>query len=359
MASVGGVLALGLIVIGYRVFFSKHSERLGKSDDDDSRMPTPSTMRFGSYDRMTNSQEYLSNDIRTDAALLPFRIAQDELEVVSKVASGGYGSIFHATYRGRDVAVKQILPEKARNPAALQSFMDEIRMCAALEHPRIVAFIGVAWSTLVDVAVVIEFMSRGDLSSTLRTVDSPHPSDWFQPSHHLKPKRELALEIAEALVYLHSFERPIVHRDLKARNVLLDAAGDAKLSDFGVSRELSIEDTMTGDVGTVAWIAPEVLQGRQYSERADLYSFGVLLVELDTCRHPYDKAALAAAGDLAPPVTNTLIAMRVCAGSLAPVVSPQCPPGVAALVRRCLSFDPQDRPTAVELHYELRGILAA
>ncbi|TMW55082.1 hypothetical protein Poli38472_013844 [Pythium oligandrum] len=142
--------------------------------------------------------------------------------------------------------------------------MDEIRMCVKLDHPKIVEFVGISWSSLMDIAVVIEFMAGGDLATALQTQDSANPQHWFESSAMLKSKTFLALDMIEALVYLHSFASPIIHRDLKSRNVLLTADGEAKLS---ISRELSLDETMTGEVGTVAWIAPEVLQGERYSER--------------------------------------------------------------------------------------------
>ena len=73
-------------------------------------------------------------------------------------------------------------------------------------------------------------------------------------------KFSMLCNVVEAMVYLHSMDPPIIHRDLKAKNVLLNGQGVAKLTDFGVSRETS-EDTMTAEIGTVAWIAPEVLKG--------------------------------------------------------------------------------------------------
>lgn len=79
-----------------------------------------------------------------------------------------------------------------------------------------------------------------------------------------RPKIAFAIDIAEALVYLHSFAQPIIHRDLKCKNVLLSSDYEAKLSDFGTSREIAIDsNTMTSCVGTTALIAPEVLQSEQ------------------------------------------------------------------------------------------------
>ncbi|TMW55083.1 hypothetical protein Poli38472_013845 [Pythium oligandrum] len=307
----------------------------------------------------SGSQEYLSNDVRNDETLIPFRIAQDEIQITKELAKGGFGVIFSATYRGREVAVKQLLQDKARDHSAIKGFMDEVRMCAKLDHPKVVQFIGISWSNLLDVAVVIEYMAGGDLKTALHALPSAEPQHWYEPSATLKAKSLVALDTIEALVYLHSFESPILHRDLKARNVLLSAEGDAKLSDFGISREMSIDETMTGEIGTVAWIAPEVLQGERYSEKADIYSFGVLLVELDTCRHPYSKDVDGDGTTTGPSTshTNTRIAMMVSAGVLKPSASRDAPRALKQLVSRCVTYNPAERPTAVEIHFELRNIL--
>ncbi|KAF1322337.1 Tkl protein kinase, partial [Globisporangium splendens] len=351
----GGLLLLTVAFIVYRVYYvPKHSNKRKsrRSKKLFSFGATSSSQLFDSTNSMELlSQEYLSNDVRNDETLIPYRISQSEIVVVDWLASGGFGVIHLATYRGRDVAVKQMLPEKAKNMHALKSFMDEIRLCSTLEHPKIVSFIGIAWSNLLDVAVIIEYMSAGDLWSTLHSHCEPHAEDWFEPSQYLKSKNLLALDAIEALVYLHSFSNPIIHRDLKAKNVLLNDDGIAKLSDFGISREISLDETMTGEVGTVAWIAPEILQGERYTEKADIYSFGVLLVEMDTCAAPY---APEMAGP--EPLTNTRIAMMVSAGKLTPSLTPTCPASVRELAQRCLQFNPDDRPSGVEIHYALRTL---
>uniref|UniRef100_H3G6I1 Protein kinase domain-containing protein n=1 Tax=Phytophthora ramorum TaxID=164328 RepID=H3G6I1_PHYRM len=89
-----------------------------------------------------------------------------------------------------------------------------------------------------------------------------------------------------ALTYLHSCAPPVIHRDLKSSNILLNQAMDAKVTDFGISRE-RIDATMTAGVGTSLWMAPEVMLGERYDDKADMFSFGVVLSELDQHTTPY------------------------------------------------------------------------
>ena len=140
--------------------------------------------------------------------------------------------------------------------------MNEIRLCARLEHPKIVKFVGISWSTLQDLAVLSEFMSNGDVTGLIRKErKKPEGSrllQWYSDGVFPATKTSIAADTADALVYLHSFQPTVIHRDLKSKNVLLSETWEAKLSDFGISRVTSLEESMTSNIGTIAWIAPEV-----------------------------------------------------------------------------------------------------
>lgn len=153
-------------------------------------------------------------------------------------------------------------------------------MIAGLEHTRIVEFIGVAWDSFNDLCVLSEFMAGGDLRVLLSYYDESESHGFGYE------KVKIALHVAHALTYLHSLELPVIHRDLKSKNVLLTPDLDAKLTDFGLSRE-RIDTTVTAGVGTSLWMAPEVMFGEKYDVAADMFSFGVLLSESDTQKLPY------------------------------------------------------------------------
>ncbi|KAJ8525385.1 hypothetical protein ON010_g15729 [Phytophthora cinnamomi] len=284
-----------------------------------------------------------------ESALVKYRVPANEVQIERSIAKGGFGIVFLATYQSRPVVVKKILPEKAADDRCLSAFIDEIKLISSLSHAKIVRFIGVSWSMLSDMAVLMEYMPNGDLDMLLKQQHErqemyPKEFDWYQNSSVLPAKAAIALDVLEAIVYLHSFPSPIIHRDLKSKNVLLSASYEAKLSDFGVSREWQVDMTMTAGIGTMAWIAPEVLRGERYTEMADIYSFGVILSELATCIKPFDG------------VTNALIVLKVTSEEK-PDLGSNCPEDIRELADRCLSFNPNDRPSASVAHYELRTLL--
>ncbi|KAJ0389305.1 hypothetical protein P43SY_011622 [Pythium insidiosum] len=129
-------------------------------------------------------------------------------------------------------------------------FLSEAKLMASIRHERIIHLIGIAWSDPTDVLVVTEYMSGGDLRELLATYNRERRPTGFESLDKLK----IALHTIEAVAYLHSRRpSPVLHRDLKSRNVLLSRTLDAKLIDFGVSRERA-DLTMTA--GTSSRTAP-------------------------------------------------------------------------------------------------------
>ncbi|KAJ8520658.1 hypothetical protein ON010_g17918 [Phytophthora cinnamomi] len=222
-------------------------------------------------------------------------------------------------------------------------------MAAVMDHPHIAKFIGVAWDSLTDLCSLTEFMDGGDLKALLvRYQEENHPVG-FDHS-----KVMIALHVAHALTYLHSLDPPVIHRDLKSKNILLSQEMDAKLTDFGISRE-RIDETMTAGVGTSMWMAPEVMLGNPYDEMADIFSFGVVLSELSTHLSPYANARLSVGSN--QPMARTVVLQNVAAGRLSVEFSDAGPESMVELGRACISMDPKDRPTAAEALYRLHKVL--
>ncbi|CAH0519274.1 unnamed protein product [Peronospora belbahrii] len=287
-----------------------------------------------------------------DEAITAARIPMEKLIRKEKINEGGYGVVYRGLYRDESVAIKVLLPEKRRDMRQINTFLSEIKMMAAVEHPYIVRFIGVAWDALSDLCAVSEFMRGGDLFALLRRFDRvEHRVQGFDID-----KAKIALHIAQALTYLHSLDPIVLHRDLKSMNILLSDDWEAKLTDFGVSRRWTV-DTMTGGVGTRRWMAPEVMMGKRYDTSADIFSFGVVLSELDSHQPPYANAIASITTELGEKVTETALMEMVAMGRVRVDFSSSAPSLVVDLGHACVNLNPRLRPSASEVHYQLQKIL--
>ncbi|OQR90882.1 kinase, partial [Thraustotheca clavata] len=273
------------------------------------------------------------------------RLDERSLIKSQSVAQGAFGEVWKGEYKGQAVAIKCMLPGKSsRNEILL--LIEEIKLTSKLDSPYIVNTIGASWRVPSELQMVIEWMDRGDLKNVLEsTKPSVHGND--APKFPWSEKLQSLLAIADGLVYLHSLD--IIHRDLKSRNVLLDSKKGTKLTDFGVSREVTSE-TMTIGVGTYRWMAPEILQDNHYTTAADIYSFGMVISELNMHHIPYfDKR-----NEKGNPLVDTAIMSLVIQGSIKPTFTDSCPAWVRELADNCLLANPEDRPHAAQVAYTIR-----
>ncbi|GLD96558.1 hypothetical protein PINS_up005241 [Pythium insidiosum] len=278
-----------------------HDDLHDDNDDDDdghgsfrstaTPTPLPSTSGGGRSSLASDVFENPNNNavsrmLLTDPHLVSSRMAFDRLVMKRLVSKGAFGEVWVATYTASDadaeqtVAVKRLLQDRANKFHDLEAFSEEIRLTASFSHPNVLRFLGVAWSRLQNLCMITEYMPHGDLQGYLHANRDALAGRWTPE------KMDVALGVARAMAYLHHQHPVVIHRDIKARNVLLADDWSPRLIDFGVSRR-RIDHTMTAGVGTPYWTAPEILEGVRYSEKGDVYSFGVLLVELETCQLPY------------------------------------------------------------------------
>ncbi|KAH9183630.1 hypothetical protein AeNC1_014394, partial [Aphanomyces euteiches] len=187
------------------------------------------------------------------------------IALTHQIATGATSTIYLGKLKDQPVAIKKLTDA---TPDKIQTFIDEITYVTQLSSPYIVSVIGVAWTNAMDLQCVMEYMNLGDLRSYLENVKS---FSW-------ESKVSCALSVAEGLFYLHI--QQLIHRDVKSRNILMDSVKGAKLGDFGPSKEVIFGDTMTAVVGTLRWMAPEMMLFKPYSSAVDIYSFGVVLSEL-------------------------------------------------------------------------------
>jgi serine/threonine protein kinase len=342
-AIIGGavVVVLAAIVVHQR-FFGRRRRGGGGSLSD-------SKNEFDTFD-FDDTNVQVDAALLEDAVIITNRIDYKEIKLGGCLSKGGFGLVFAGKFRGRHVAVKKIRPDRSNEVAEIEQFLKEIILMAQLYHPRIVEFIGVAWDVLRHLSAITEYMDAGDLRIVLHGYKQQG-----QPLSWQDHKTTITLHIAEALSYLHSLRPKVIHRDLKSKNVLLNMHLEAKLSDFGISRQRHrIETHMTAGIGTSFWIAPEVLLGKDYDERADIFSFGVVLSEIDTDDYPYWNDANK--GGTRGKIREAELLSLVAAGSLRPGFSDSCPRVILELADACLQKDPKDRPSAAEIVLALQHL---
>ncbi|OQR86166.1 hypothetical protein ACHHYP_10879 [Achlya hypogyna] len=240
------------------------------------------------------------------------------------LGAGAYGVVLRGKYRGQDVAIK------LANRQGADDMRSEIDLMISHPSPYIVPLLAVANADSAEPQMILELMDAGDLAQYIKRQRAGEPTLVHYSMF------EVAWVVAHALVDLH--RRHVLHRDLKSKNVLLCSKNYIKVADLGVSKDL--ETLMTTMAGTLAWMAPEVLEhGGKYSFPADIYSFGVVLVEMETLAPPYADLELSA----------FQLVDRVRKGQLAPKPSPTCVPWLRRLIEACVSFDPARRPTAEQI----------
>jgi serine/threonine protein kinase len=256
--------------------------------------------------------------------------------------------------------------------AVLQEFAAEINLLKGMRHPNICLYMGACLAPP-SRAIITEFAANGSLWDALRLplmppyipCDGKSREGWpdilYEPNsrhgappilstpvrlsrslHTIVPSqgtwhwilvKHVARGAARGMAYLHSGNPPVLHRDLKSANILLDESYTAKVCDFGLSRLKAQESNMTGNCGTVQWMAPEVLSNEAYNEKADVYSYGIICWELLTAECPFDG------------MTPIQCALAVLNRNDRPEIPKWCPPALQALIRSCVKKDPNLRPT--------------
>uniref|UniRef100_A0A453FT23 non-specific serine/threonine protein kinase n=2 Tax=Aegilops tauschii subsp. strangulata TaxID=200361 RepID=A0A453FT23_AEGTS len=198
-----------------------------------------------------------------------------------EIGSGGYGKVYKGTIEdGTGVAIKRA--EYGSKQGAVE-FKNEIELLSRVHHRNLVSLIGFCYEQG-EQMLVYEYVSNGTLRENLQARGIY--LDW-------KKRLRIALGSARGLAYLHELaDPPIIHRDIKSTNILLDDNLKAKVADFGLSK--LVADTEKGHVstqvkGTLGYLDPEYYMTQQLSEKSDVYSFGVVMLELLSARLPITK----------------------------------------------------------------------
>lgn len=253
-------------------------------------------------------------------------IQKKDLQEIELIGRGEFGDVYKGLYKNQFVAVKQL---KDQDRAA-QAFLKEASVMTSLRHPNLVQLIGVVLGD--TIRLVTEFMGKGNLVEYLRSRG--------RSVIQKKDQIDFATDTCAAMEYLES--KKLVHRDLAARNILINENNTAKVSDFGLAKygDYSTE----GGKFPIKWTAPEALKNNNFSNKSDMWSYGILLWELYSFgRVPYPRIPLAD------------VVMHVEKGYR--MEAPEgCPKQIYSLMLRAWNLNPAERPTFKEALQELQNL---
>ncbi|XVE83798.1 hypothetical protein DITRI_Ditri16bG0116000 [Diplodiscus trichospermus] len=252
---------------------------------------------------------------------------------------GNHGSVYKAKLAsGETVALKKLHRLEAEDPNFGERFMNEIKFLSEIRHQNIVKLHGFFVHQR-SMFLIYEYMERGSLSSVLKSDVEATKLEWSK-------RIEILKGTALALSYLHNdCEFPLVHRDISSNNVLLNSNMEACVADFGIARILDLDSSNQTNIlaGTFGYVAPELAYMMVVTEKCDVYSFGVLALEMLMGRHPTELLSLLPSNShLQNIMLNDLLDPR-----LSPPTSYKDVEDivrVAILAFACLSTEPRLRP---------------
>ncbi|KAJ7334969.1 hypothetical protein JRQ81_012910 [Phrynocephalus forsythii] len=249
---------------------------------------------------------------------------------------------FSSCYQAQDVgtgtlmAVKQVTYVRntsSEQEEVVEALREEIRMMSHLNHPNIIRMLG-ATCEKSNYNLFIEWMAGGSVAHLLSKYGA------FKESVVANYTEQLL----RGLAYLH--ENQIIHRDVKGANLLIDSTGHRlRIADFGAAARLASKGTGAGEfqgqlLGTIAFMAPEVLRGQQYGRSCDVWSVGCAIIEMACAKPPWNAEKHS---------NHLALIFKIASATTAPSIPPHLSPGLRDVALRCLELQPQDRPAAREL----------
>lgn len=249
----------------------------------------------------------------------------DDIVFEEKIGSGEFGEVYRGKCQGKDVAIKTLKDDTK----AAQAFLAEASVMTTLHHPNLVILIGISF-TKNSIVILTEYCSEGSLVEYLRTRGRAVITQTQQLRY--------TQDICAAMCYLE--QRGIIHRDLAARNVLLSHDLTAKVSDFGLAKDVD-QDIGSGKF-PVKWTAPEAIEKKEFSTKSDVWSFGILLWEIFAFgRNPYPRIPTDQV------LTKVLQNYRM-------DMPDNCPPDIYALMKTCWERDLRKRPSFAKIAARLQ-----
>ncbi|TYI34687.1 hypothetical protein ES332_A03G025600v1 [Gossypium tomentosum] len=292
---------------------------------------------FSSLGNSTGSQESQSSkgDNNESNSMVDCEIRWEDLHLGEEVGQGSYAVVYRGIWNGSDVAVKVYFAGEYKE-STLLDYKKEIDIMRKLRHPNVLLFMGAVYSQE-RLAIVTEFLPRGSLFKALHKNNQ---------ALDVKRRMRMALDVARGMNYLHHRNPPIVHRDLKSSNLLVDRNWNVKVGDFGLSRwkNGTFLTTKSGR-GTPQWMAPEVLRNEPSNEKSDVFSFGVILWELMTVSSPWNNL-------------NSLQVVGVVGFMDRRLELPEgLDPQIESIISDCWQSNPENRPSFEDIINRMTGIV--
>src|SRR6185436_591440 len=234
---------------------------------------------------LSSDPEEVSPEPQPEAIAPDFPPRVGKYEILGRLGSGAMGVVYHARdpLLERDVALKVMLPQIARDPEQKHRFEREARAVARMMHPNVVTVFDLGYHADGSPYIAMEFLSGNDLFHMMRAT----------PPLSLERKVSIVVSVLEGLAHAHKVG--IVHRDIKPANVFLTNEGGVKIMDFGVARFAMGNITGTGMVvGTAEYMSPEQVRGEVVDGRSDLFSAGAMLYELVRGSRPFHADGIMA-----------------------------------------------------------------
>ncbi|KAH9782759.1 MDIS1-interacting receptor like kinase 2 [Citrus sinensis] len=274
--------------------------------------------------------------------------ATNDFDAQYCIGNGGHGSVYRAELpSGQVVAIKKFhSPLPCDQIADQKEFLTEVEALKNIRHRNIVKFYGFC-SHARHSFLVYEFLERGSLAAILSSDAAAQELGWSQRMNGIKG-------VADALSYLHhDCFPPIVHRDISSKNLLLDLEYEAHVADFGIAKFLKPDSSnWTEFAGTYGYIAPELAYTMKITEKCDVYSFGVLVLEVIKGKHPRDFLSSISYSSLSTDIKlDEMLDPRLPAPSRSvqeKLIS------ILEVAFSCLNENPESRPTMKIVSQQLR-----
>ncbi|KAK3423740.1 hypothetical protein EUGRSUZ_H00941 [Eucalyptus grandis] len=325
------LLGVILLFIFFGIFFIFHRKKLHPTME--LAPKTIEVFSLSKYDGMISYEDIME--------------ATGAFNEIFCIGRGGYGSVFKAKLRSGDIVAVKKLHQTANSGQTYQKeFLNEIRALTEIRHRNIVKLVGFC-SHPQHSFLVYEYFDRGSLSTILSNEKEAKELDWNKRVNIVKG-------MAHALSYMHhDCITPIVHRDISSNNILLDSEYEAHVSDFGTAKLLKLDTSnWSAVVGTYGYVAPELAYTMKVTEKCDVYSFGIVAIEVIKGGHPGESlSSLLALVDM-----EISVGLKDILDSRLPSPTPGIEDELLTILKlavACVSANPQLRPSTEMISHVL------